>query len=203
MFKKSALICALAVAAPFAAQAADGVLTFTGAVLSSTCSVQATNGVGGNQTVTLPTVTTDQLSGTTSTAAKTAGETSFSITVAGSGCTSLQVPATSGTQSATGFKTFFETTSNVDSSGRLKNLASNGATGVVLELLEKGATTPLDLSKSTAATQGVTKVDFVATTNPTGTQSAQANFVARYYANTASVSAGPVSSNIAYTIVYE
>ncbi len=212
MFKKSALICALAVAAPFAAQAADGVLTFEGAVLSSTCSVMATagSGVGGNKTVTLPNVTTDQL-GTTG---NTAGETPFIIKVGGSGCVDLAITANSNstyntTAKAKGFEVFFDPTNSSGVTGdRLNNTGT--ANNVLLELFQSAgisssnvaSNTSILLSKQTPGQQGATPVSFASTASSTGPQEATASFMVRYYAQQP-VTAGDVKANIAYTIVYK
>ena len=120
MFKKSALVCALAIAAPFAALASDGTITFNGSVVATSCSVQATNGtssVVGDQTVTLPPVNDTQLS----TAGNTAGQTQFAITVSGTACQSVK---TSAGNNATGFAVLFEPNGAANTAGRLTNSAA-------------------------------------------------------------------------------
>lgn len=213
MFKKSAIVCAMALAASLA-HADGGTITFSGAVISSTCGVLVNNNTNsgqtaGNQTVTLPNAALSALSAVSS----TIGDTPFSITVGGSGCKGIVVTPASGSTNAvtaTGFKTLFASggTNISSTTGRLTNLAaSTPASGVGLQLLQdSGSGNPviLDLSQSTLTGQGMTKVAFNAQPNSSApSYSASANFIVRYYQEGTTVTAGNVSSNVAYTVVYE
>ncbi len=218
MLKKSALVCALAIAAPFAAHADGGTITFSGAVISSTCGVLVNNNTNsgqtaGNQTVTLPNAALSAFP--TSSNGATIGDTPFSITVGGSGCNNVVVTPASGSTpavTATGFRTLFAAGgTNISTAGRLVNLAaSTPASGVGLQLLHdsgSGNPTVLDLSKTTvsgAGSQGMSKVSFNGTANASApAYAASANFIVRYYQEGVNVTAGNVSSNVAYTVVYE
>lgn len=162
------------------AQASDGTINFTGALVSNTCVI---NGGTSTQTVTLPTLSATALS----VASPTAGPTPFAIAV---------------TNCPTGlasFTTYFEgvANANVDqTTGRLKNTAASGAaTGVQLRLSNAGGGTVIDLSKP-AGSQGSAAAALTGTTTLSGT----ANYVVEYYGTSAT--AGAVTSSITYSVVY-
>lgn len=168
------LAAALAMAVS-SAQASDGTINFAGQLQTSTCAVSAAS---ANQTVTLPTLATTNLT----TAGQTGGATTFSIAVAG---------CPTGVGAPTTFTTYFETNSNVDlTNGNLKSTGT--ATGVQLRLSNAGGGA-IRLDKPTGS-QNVTQATLSA---GAGT----ANYFAEYYA-TGATSAGTVASSITYSMIY-
>lgn len=170
---KTRILAIAAVAAlSQAAQASDGTITFNGALQNATCTITG----GGNQTVTLPTLSTASLAS----AGTTAGDTLFNIAVTG---------CTAGLTSA---NAYFEAGGNIDTAtGRLKN--TGAATNVQIQLLN-GNGSVVNLAGSTSAAQSTVAA---ALTSGAGTQS----FIARYYA-TGATTAGSVASSVTYSMVY-
>ncbi|HEV6965650.1 fimbrial protein [Roseateles sp.] len=151
---------AAAIALSQAAQASDGTITFNGNLVASTCTITG----GGNQTVTLPTLSTSTLAS----AGATAGDTLFTIAL--TGCT--------GTQATT----FFEAGANTDATtGRLKTNATN----VQIQLLTDAAVV-VNLAGA-AGSQNIGTVD-------TSTGSGSQSFIARYYATGATSAGAVSSS---------
>jgi len=132
--KTLALTAAIAATGLFAtsASAADGTITFTGNITSSTCSIDGNGSGTASFTVSLPKVGTSAFS----TSSKYAGRTPFSINL--TGCTAT------GTVQA-----YFEPGANVNASGRLSN--TGGATGVDLQLLNDSQTA-IDLNSQSGTT---------------------------------------------------
>jgi major type 1 subunit fimbrin (pilin) len=155
-----------------AAQASDGTLTFNGQLTDSTCTLTG----GGNQTITLPTLSRLSVSGN----GTTGGDTYFTIAV--TGCSGLS------TASA-----HFEAGANIDTaSGRLKNTAAGGAANVQIELLNKNGVA-LNLAGAMGSQNGVAET--------LSSNAATQQFVARYYA-TGTTSSGAVSSSVTYSMIY-
>lgn len=176
--KTSKLLAAILVAAgtlfsQFAPAATTGVITFQGALVADTCTV--TTGANNNFTVTLPSVQTSTLTS----AGQTGGLTPFTIGL--TGC-SPSVPV----------RAQFSAGTAGLSNDYMKNTGLAG--NVQLQLLNSGGA-PIALSQSTAALQG----DTLKTTDATG--AATLSYSVQYYA-TGATSAGSVTSNVNYTIVY-
>jgi major type 1 subunit fimbrin (pilin) len=151
-----------------------GNISFNGALTADTCIV--TNGTAGNITVTLPTLP----AATLGTSGTTAGATPFQIVL--TGCPTL-IPV----------RSLFSAGSAGITTDRLNNTGS--ATKVQIQLLNS-ASTVMTLSQTTAATQG----DLPVVTDATG--AATLKYTAQYVANGGSSTAGSVTSNAVYTIVF-
>lgn len=162
------------VGTPFAAHASDGTITFSGAVTSSTCTVEL-NGGSASGTVTLPTVSTSALGA----AGDTAGSTPFTLDI--SGCTFSGGP--------TAVTAYFEAGANVDSTtGRLNN--TGGATNVQLQLY-------LGSNYSAKVAAGQSNQNSAAALSADG----QLRYGVEYYATDAA-GAGSVASTVTYSLVY-
>lgn len=166
----------LVAASSFAANAADGTITFNGEVTDKTCAVQAST--SKDFAVTLPTVSATSLAA----AGQVAGRTSFSINL--SAC------------SAGNVATYFEPGPTV-ALGRLKNMAATSAAkNVDLQLLNDSAS-PLTIANvSPGGLQAGSS--WVAVPAGGGTN---LNYFVEYYA-TAPAVAGAVTSSVKYTIIY-
>lgn len=164
---------AAAIALAQGAHASDGTITFNGALTASTCTITG----GGNQTVTLPTLSTAMLA----TAGATAGGTAFSISV------------TACTAGLTTAKAYFEAGVNTDlATGRLKS--TGAAANVQIQVLNGDTGAVMNLAAPSVAAQG----------GPAGGLTAGAgteNYIAQYYA-TGATTAGPVTSSVTYSMVY-
>lgn len=176
-----AALAPLTASAQVAAGAADGTITFSGNVQSSTCVIAVNNGTREG-TVNLPTVRTTALTGSAAGAAggQTAGETPFSIRL--TGCTSA-----SQTVSA-----FFSSTA-ANTAGRMRNTLSNGAQNVDLELLTNSSQT-IDLN----APFGTQRSESAVLANGEGTL----NYRVRYFA-TAQATSGLVRSNTTFFLNFQ
>ncbi|MFJ2975267.1 fimbrial protein [Kluyvera sp. NPDC087067] len=172
------LTLSLAIISASAMAASSNTVQFRGEVNSQTCSVN----INGNPTtpvVLLPTVSTASLG----TAQATAGATKFTVNV--TGCNST---------SAATIKTVFAG-NNISSAGNLANTGGT-ATGVSIQILDSDGSTPLNfVNGSTVQTSSFTK----ASSDTTASQ----DLTARYYAETASVTAGTVIASAQYSITYQ
>lgn len=159
------------------AQAAStGTITFNGELTANTCDV-IVDGQSADATVTLPTVST----GILDTAARTAGDTSFVLSL--SNCSSTE-----------NVSAFFQAGASVDSNGRLIN---NGtAAQVSLQLLD-GSSAALDVINIGSQEQVLNTVY-----NPTSSGSASLPYTVRYYAE-GTTTPGTVVSNVVYAIQYQ
>lgn len=172
-----ALAISTVLCVPLAAQASDGTITFKGLLNTSTCTVTAP--ATGSFLVTLPTLPASTLSAN----GKTAGDTGFSITVAG---------CAAGTSS---FTPFFESGATTDAaSGRLNLTVASTATNVQLQLLNFDST-PINVANA-AASQGVIPTAFIS-----GATTATGRYIVRYYA-TGAAGAGSVNSSLTYSMTY-
>ncbi|NUU37831.1 type 1 fimbrial protein [Pseudomonas sp. C2B4] len=161
------------------AQASDGTINFVGTIKDVTCTVKAA-GTSGISTVTLPTISKNALT----TVGATAGDTNFNIDL--SNCSGTDV-------AGSGVAVHFEPGQNVNANGRLIN---NGlATGVDLALYQANAASPLNL--------GVAPVAAYKTMNGTTPNgSVSMPYTVKYYATSATPSAGTVTSSVVYSVVY-
>ncbi|MGL6021458.1 MAG: fimbrial protein [Gibbsiella quercinecans] len=152
---------------------------FKGEVSTQTCSVNI-NGNESNPVVLLPTVAANTLA----TAGSAAGATTFTVNVTG---------CTANPDSSTAIQTVFAG-NNVTSNGNLGNTGT--ATNVSIQLLDSDASSPLSFSSGSVATSS-------AMTLASGETSTSQDLVARYYAESAGVTAGSVTATAQYAITYQ
>ncbi|MGB3067701.1 MAG: fimbrial protein [Ottowia sp.] len=175
-------IAALSVLSLFtgAAHAVDGSVTINGEVTAQTCQISG-DGQGAEFIVTLPTVSSAQLNA----AGVTAGRTPFKIEL-------TQCDPASGKVGV-----YFEPGLNVNTAtGRLINKATtNGAQNVEIGLLNDD-TSVINLGSAVQATQNMKTVAIAAD------GSATLNYFAEYAA-TAAASAGTVTTQSLYSVVYQ
>ncbi|EZQ10515.1 MULTISPECIES: fimbrial protein [unclassified Acinetobacter] len=176
--KKIALFSAVLLATIAQANAADGTITINGLVTDKTCDIVTPQ--GKNFTVTLPTVSKQTLA----TAGEVAGRTPFTINL--SDCSEGKVA------------TYFEPGATVDfNTGRLNNQDANGAKNVQVQLL--GSNNQPILVQQAGANGAQTNSQWVDVVDG-GT--AALDYYAEYYATGAST-AGPVTTSVQYTIIYQ
>ncbi|WP_139852830.1 fimbrial protein [Acinetobacter pullicarnis] len=160
--------------------AAEGSITFSGSLVSGTCTPSIEGGAGvSSGTVTLPTLNISELKD----ANKTAGEMKFTIALTGDA-------GSDGCESGGKFATpYFEPDiAKVNSQGRLINTGT--ATNVDIQILD-GANRTIDLMKDTA--------DQITSVSP---GHKDYNYIARYYA-TDTAGAGAVNASISYSFIYK
>lgn len=172
---------ALALAAPSAhavGSGPNGTVTIKGLVVGNTCTISSTPaGTGGNFTVTLPTVYTTALNGAVG---KTAGQTGFSIAVAGCDTNLSNVSA-------------YWSGTNIAADGNLTNTAATN--NVEVQLLNNDKSS-IDLSKASGSQNSqVVGLD--------ATGGATLNYYAQYYATATTVASGAVNTTVEYTLVYQ
>lgn len=182
-YKSAMSALAIVISSVFTASAlaADGTITINGQITDTTCTI-AVDGGSNDATVTLPTVSSSTLSA----AGETAGATPFNISLSNCSGTSLNTAST-----------YFEPGAYVDSeTGRLNidSTATDAATNVQVELLnaERNA---IVAGASVANGQKDIPVDI-------SSGSGILNYFAQYYATGAST-AGSVTTQVDYTMVYE
>jgi major type 1 subunit fimbrin (pilin) len=165
----------------------DGTITITGQVTAQTCTISG-NGGGSSFTVTLPKVSTTSLS----TSGATAGTTPFTISLTNcspnSGAVSTDFEAGPTLDAATGNLTN-QATATTTGSGTAA-VTTNAATNVEIGLLN------YDSSAVTVGSAAPSK------SVPITTGSATLKYFARYVA-TGAVTAGPVSTTVTYSLVYQ
>lgn len=163
---------------PVSNGATDGTITITGQVIAQTCKVDGKSaGTADAKTVFLPDVLTSQLA----TLGATAGEKPFSIAV--TGCDA----------SLSSVRTYF-TGTNIDSTNGRLNTATGNAAGVQVQLINgDGSIIALNGADAAQNSKVVTLTSGAATLD----------YKARYYANAATVGAGAVSTNVAFTMIYQ
>lgn len=183
MNRKALVIAALVAASGVQfAQAADGTINFNGELVNQTCTI-AVDGVvtPTAATVTLPTVSTSQLTA----AGQRAGTTGFNIQL------------TNCVGAATTAAAFFEAGSTVDPvSGNLRN-TTGGATNVQLQLIDSGSATG-------AVIQAGNTNQRTQTTRNTIDASGAANmpYAVQYFA-TGATTPGTVVSSVTYSVDYQ
>ena len=197
---KRALIAAgitTAMVIPMAGQASDGTITFTGAVTANTCTISV-NGGAATATVSLPTVDTVALTGTSP--KTTAAGTFFSIAV--SGCTN-PVLNDFGGSAPTHVAIYFEAGLYVDqATGGLINSAASGSNVEVMLYNASGSAVAASTVVGTQIMPGTPTHQ--PTTMAIGTGGTQW-FYAGYSTSGAGASgatAGAVSTQITYSLVY-
>jgi major type 1 subunit fimbrin (pilin) len=177
-----AVLGAIAVAST-GAQAADGTITFTGAVSDTTCSIDSIASGPADKSVTLPTVSTRTLSANGATAGTSA---TTDLTFALTGCTGAAKAVA-----------HFENGSTVDqTTGYLANqsTAPGSATNVQVRLLN-ASLQPINVvtnANNDIASNGVAVI----------TNAATLQYFAEYFA-TGAATAGPLSTSVKYTMQYQ
>jgi major type 1 subunit fimbrin (pilin) len=189
MFRNLMLLATIAIASQVA-NAADGTITFNGVVLGTTCSVNAGS---PNLTVVLPTVSISSFNGIGS----TAGNTPFKLVL-------TNCPAVLSGYSSYGVSAYFDQTNVNTSTGNLKNSsAPNAATGIEVQLLNSSkATMNLGLGQANATAANATLQNSTPVTISNTSTSATLDYSAQYYSNATTLLPGVVSTQVAYTIVY-
>lgn len=162
------------------AMAADGTIDFSGEITANTCTVVVDNSSTGSGTIVLPVVAAAALPMNGS----TAGTTAFNIHL--SNC-SISDAAT--------VTTYFEPGAYVNADGRLSQSTVGGASNVEIQLLNSDQAV-MQLHEP-AGSQNDTGVAMVL-----GDTVATLSYYAQYYA-TGLVTAGPVTSQVSYSIVYD
>ncbi len=171
----SALVLAAIAMTAQVASAADGTITFTGAITGTTCTING-GGNGGNFAVTMPQVSASSMSAVNA----TAGRTPFNIALTGCSTQTGSVHA------------YFEPGASVDTTtGNLKN--TGAATGVQVRLLN-GDATKINAG-SADASQNSKAATLVA-------GAATLPYFAEYV-RTGAIGAGAVNSSVMYSIVYQ
>jgi major type 1 subunit fimbrin (pilin) len=182
--KKSALVASIALlmgVSSFANAASTGTITFDGNITDNTCNVDV-NGAGSDATVTLPTVSANQLVFP----ADVTGRTTFNMNVSGCelGNTFSRVAA------------YFQPGASVNrDSGRLTNIGGSAA-NVELQLLDvSGSYGVINVGN----TDQITSMTFV---NVNGTGNATLPYAVEYY-STGDTGPGTVKSSVVYNLQYE
>jgi major type 1 subunit fimbrin (pilin) len=172
-----------AMALPLGSEASDGTITFTGAVVASTCTVSV-NGGAASATVTLPTVDVASLGALT-----TAAGTFFSMTV--SGCTTVT--------GKTNVAIYFEAGPTVDeaTSGLINTAASGSNVEVNLYNASGSTVVGTQINPGTGTHQPTT----LSIANGGGEQWFYAGYSAAG-AGAGGATAGAVSTQVTYSLVY-
>lgn len=161
----------------YAFAASDNTITFKGEVTDQTCNVTV-NGNSASPLVLLPTVAANTLK----TAAATAGQTTFDISV-------TDCPAAlEGKSISTHFAG-----NNVSSNGNLGNIADAPAKNVELQILDT-ANAVINLSSEYTADGDLSLEE--------GEDQSTATYSAQYYA-TAAATAGEVEGTMQYAVIYD
>jgi major type 1 subunit fimbrin (pilin) len=169
----------IAAFAPQPANAADGTMTFNGAVTGATCTINVGTAAGGlNPTITLPTVATTSLAA----AGQTAGATAFSVYL-------TACPTSPALQKAS---VNFEAGANVNAAGRIINTGATGPATLVDLQLTDGGSNPIVIGTGPVPTTYATFAS----------ASATFPYFVRYYA-TGAATAGAVKGTVQYSIVYQ
>ncbi|EMF0789995.1 fimbrial protein [Klebsiella quasipneumoniae] len=177
------LLAALGMGMSAANAASTGTITFNGELTDTTCDVDV-NGQGADATVTLPTVSINQLTAP----GNTTGRTSFNMNL------SKCVIGTEGGHSKVA--AFFQPGDTVDlSTGRLKNVGGD-ATMVDLQLLDASGNYKAINVGNTDQVNDMTYVDI----KEDGT--ALLPYAVEYYAN-GQTTAGTVTSSVVYNLQYK
>lgn len=178
------LLAALGMGMTAANAASTGTITFNGELTDTTCDVDV-NGQGADATVTLPTVSVNQLTA----AGNVTGRTSFNMNL--TNC----VIGTEGGHSKVA--AFFQPGNTVDlGTGRLKNMSTDGATLVDLQLLDASGNYSAINVGNTDQVQDTSYVDIAAD----GT--ALLPYAVEYYAN-GQTTPGVVTSSVVYNLMYQ
>ncbi len=195
---KQILLAGVAAGAANMAMATEGTITFSGEIVASTC-VAAVNGVGADATVTLPTVSTTDLTDKD----QTAGDTHFTINV-------TECEATFAGLDTNQIKTRF-LARNANGSYLANTAASTPAANVAIQLLEDtGVVGSVNVQGADAgSTTKNTPLDFTTGYAESSLQALKTAeiifpFVARYVATDVSgAGAGLVEAIVDYELAYK
>lgn len=187
----SALLCSGV--SSIAQAVSTGTITFNGLITDTTCDVSV-NGQGADATVTLPTVSSDQLVSI----GNTTGRTNFNMEL-----TNCTLSTTSG-DVVTQVSAFFQAGATVDPvTGHLKQTTSSGAQNVSLQLLDGTSYQPIiagDFSQTSDSTFYNLTDDGTATGNVLA--SINLPYAVEYYADGQSTP-GVVTSSVVYNLMYK
>jgi major type 1 subunit fimbrin (pilin) len=180
--------------APRNSHAADGTITYNGAVTDTTCTVTgggAATGTG-DVTVQLPDVSRSILA----VAGLTAGKTPFSLILGGG------AKCTNGKTAALWIETT-QTPALDASTGALRNQAPGGATNVQVQLINPANDQPIDLAVNAAVISGATLI--AGSNQPAATiagNTATLNYAAQYLATNSGATSGLVTTYLTYSMQY-
>lgn len=195
-FFSVAVAAALALTAlsPRTTHAADGTITYNGAVTDTTCTVTgggAASGTG-NITVQLPDVSASILSA----AGQTAGKMPFSLILGGG------AKCTNGKTAALWIETT-ETPALDNATGALRNQAPGGAGNVQVQMINPTNNQPIDLSVNAIVANGDTLI--AGSNQPAATiagNTATLNYEAQYLAVGGGSTPGLVTTYLTYSMQY-
>jgi len=193
-FVALAAALSLPVLVPRSAHAADGTITYSGALTETTCTVTGGGAAWGtgNISVTLPDVSANLLAS----AGRTAGRTPFSLILGGgTRCTngktaSLLVEASS--------LPFLD-----HATGALRSQVLNGARNVQIQLVNPANEQPINLAVNGVVANGDSVV--AASNQPAATivgNTATLNYVAQYLAAYGASTPGPIGAVLLYSMQY-
>lgn len=160
--------------------AKSGTVSFSGEVSAETCTAEVDGATGESKVVTLPRVSLSSLSN----ANETAADTQFGIKIIAASGNKCDVENT-----VSGI--YFEPSSQfINANGRLNNADASGAKNIELRLLTNNKQ-PIDLTKNYGAQESsqINQSIF--------------NYYAQYFASSDAATAGSLSSQVDYTIVYK
>jgi type 1 fimbria pilin len=187
----------LSTAAPPLAMSSEGRIAFVGAVVVSTCTVSVDGPSTAESSVTLPAVGTVAVTATSGQSIPVGG-TYFQMTLRGCGSAAYRQ---TGPSLATRVGIYFEAGANVDAltGGLVNAAASNG-----IEVKIYNASQSLLIGSQVMPGSPVNQPTPVALSQVGGALTQTQWFYAGYTANqaAAAVTAGPVSTSILYTLVY-
>lgn len=173
-----ASLISTSVVATHAFAADTGTITFNGAITDTTCNVDI-DGKGADSSVTLPTVSTQNLSSAT----KVTGKTQFNMAL--SGCTGKTLNTA---------KAFFQAGVTVSPEGRLKNTNASGSKNVTLQLRDGSDDSVIKVGDQTQTTNAIGWADIKS-------GSAKLPYFVEYYAEGAA-EAGALTSQVTYNLTY-
>jgi len=177
----AALIAGLGIAAfaPQTARAVDGTINITGTVTAGTCLVNG--GSPATVAVALPSVQTSAMT----TTGAVAGRTPFSLAI--TGCAA----------GITGATTYFEPGPTIDTTNG--NLLGGGSSNVEVQLLNGAGNSAAAFSPILLGNPQASQNSGQVTIASGG---ATLNYYAQYFAKTAAVTAGSVSTSVQFTMIY-
>lgn len=179
------VVLALSAASP-AFAASTGTISFTGSLVTGTCTATVNGGSSASGTTDLPIVNIASLA----TANATYADTPFKITLTGAGCASSSKFATP----------YFESEpAKVNSAGRLINTVTSGDEAENIDIQIVTSDKRVINLNAPASTQE-TPTAVVAGSGATATRTY--NYFARYFATAAAVE-GDVESSVSYSIFYK
>jgi len=171
-------------------RAADGTITFIGAVIGNSCTVQVNGAGAGDGVVTLPTVDTTALDNGAASGGAAAG-TFFRIALTSCGAGQADTSSAAPTRVAV----YFEAGPNVDPATHA--LINSGTSNVEVKLYQASATDVVGSGITPGVDDGQSTSQSVATAS---TQHFYAGYSTR---NGVPATAGTVSTTVTYSLVYD